>query len=416
MIRRALAAALLGAAVLAHPAAAAGEPTQRTWHGNQIHLYGAQGAGRAGAGIVVAVLDGWIDRSHPDFEGRVLPGADCRSGTCRPGMVKENCGAHHGTHVAGTVAASNLGVASKATVLPVQVLSADTKGECTGTPAAVASGIDYAVASGARVINLSLGPDNPGSTNSAIPTAVHKAAAAGVVVVFSAGNADLPVSQSYGSDALVVAATGPSGRLADYTQYGAGVALAAPGGQPDSRDSCEISDCVLSLYPGNQLAVAAGTSMAAPHVSGLAALLFGQNPKRSRDSVISRIESTAHPLSGAGHGLIDVRAALGVPASAPKPSPTRTVTRTASPRPVVKPTPAPTAARTSAPPSPPASATPSAAAVSPSPAGSAAEPSASPAAVGPRATEDDGVPVPQAVVAALLLAAAASAVVGFGRR
>ena len=413
MIRRVLAAALVAAALTTIPASAAGEPTQRTWHGNQIHLYGAQGAGRAGAGVVVAVLDGWIDRSHPDFEGRVLAGADCRTGSCKAGMTTENCGAHHGTHVAGTVAASNLGVAPKATVLPVQVLSSDSKGECTGTPSGVAAGIRYAVAHGARVINLSLGPDNPGSTNSAIPTAVHDAAQAGAVVVFSAGNADLPVSQSYGNDALVVAATGPSGRLASYSQYGAGVNLAAPGGQPDSRDDCEISDCILSLYPGNQLAVAAGTSMAAPHVSGLAALLFGQDPNRSRQSVISRIEQTAHPLSGAGYGLIDVRAALGVPATTPKPSPTRTAAPRPKPKPVVRPAPKPAVTRTAAPPSPTPSATP---AVEPS-ASPSETPSPSPSvvAVVPRKKADD-VPVPLVAVAGVLVLLAAAGVIGAGRR
>ena len=414
VIRRAVVAALVAAAAMAVPASGAGEPTTRTWHGNQIHLYGAQAAGRSGAGVVVAVLDGWIDRSHPDFEGRVLAGVDCRSGTCRPGLTQENCGAHHGTHVAGTVAASNLGVAPKATVLPVQVLSADSKGECTGTPAAVAAGIDYAVAHGARVLNLSLGPDNPGSTNPVIPTAVHRAAQAGAVVVFSAGNADLPVSQSYGSDALVVAATGPSGRLASYSQYGAGVTLAAPGGQPDSRDDCEISDCVLSLYPGNQLAVAAGTSMAAPHVSGLAALLFGQDPHRSRDAVVNRIESTAHALSGAGYGLIDVRAALGVRVSSPTPAPSRTATRKPSPRPVVKPRPTASATRTPARPSPTASPTPSPELTTAPP--ETVSPTPSSLAVVPRSSSDGDVPWSVAAVAGLLVLLAGGAVAALGRR
>src|SRR4051812_2114748 len=115
MMRRLLGVAALLVVVAAVPGAA-GEPTQRTWHGNQIHLYGAQAAGRYGTGVTVAVLDGWIARTPPDFEGRVLAGADCRSGTCRSGMTRENCGMHHGTHVAGTVAASNLGVAPRATI------------------------------------------------------------------------------------------------------------------------------------------------------------------------------------------------------------------------------------------------------------------------------------------------------------
>jgi subtilisin family serine protease len=222
------------------------------------------------------------------------------------------------------------------------------------------------------------------------------------------------VSQSYGSDALVVAATGPSGSLATYSQYGAGVTLAAPGGQPDSKDNCEISDCVLSLYPGNQLAVAAGTSMAAPHVSGLAALLFGQDPRRSRDAVISRIESTAHPLSGAGYGLIDVRAALGVPTTPPKPSPTRTVSRTSSPKPVAKPSPRPTATRATATPTRTAAATPTlTVTASPTPMPSFAPPTA--VAQPPKRTSDD-LPLPLLVVAGLLVLVAASAVISLGRR
>jgi subtilisin family serine protease len=412
VIRRLVAVALVGAALTTVPASAAGEPTRRTWHGNQIHLYGAQAAGHDGAGVTVAVLDGWIDRSHPDFEGRVLAGADCRSGSCKPGLTHENCGMEHGTHVAGTVGSSNLGVAPKVTILPVQVLSADSKGECTGTPAAVAAGIHYAIAHGAKVLNLSLGPDNPGSTNAAIPTAVHDAAAAGAVVVFSAGNADLPVSQSYGGDALIVAATGPTGQLATYSQYGAGVSVAAPGGQPDSKDNCEIADCILSLYPGNQLAVAAGTSMAAPHVSGLAALLFAQAPGRTRGTVIARIENTAHALSGAGHGLIDVRAALGVRVTTPTPSPTRTATHRPTTKPVVKPKPKPAATKTATPSlTPSRTPTPT---VTPSPSES---PTPQPTVIADvPAKKDDEVPVPLEAGAGLLVLIAASAVVALGRR
>lgn len=315
------AALLLGLSTVA-PAQAAARAQEQTWHGKQVNLYGAQGAGRYGSGVLVAVIDGWIDGTHPDFTGRVLAGADCSSGTCTPGQTSDTC--THGTHVAGTVASTSYGVASKARVLPVRVLTADSNGDCTGTPAAVAAGIRYAVAQGARVLNLSLGPDVPGlGSGSAIPTAVQEAADAGDVVVFSAGNSDLPVAQAYGSNALVVAATGPSGQLATYSQHGQGVSVAAPGGQPDSSGRCSQAACVLSLYPRAQYAVAAGTSMAAPHVSGLAALLFAQNPSRSRQDVMNRITGTAHPLSGAGSGLIDMKAALGV-TTAPAPTTTRT--------------------------------------------------------------------------------------------
>ncbi|MCW2585265.1 MAG: Subtilisin-like serine protease-like protein, partial [Frankiales bacterium] len=319
-LRRALLAALLAGLALGVPAATAALATQSTWHGRQIKVYDAQTAGSHGQGVTVAVLDGWIDRAHPDFGGRALQGADCTGGSCVAGQgSNDHCGQDHGTHVAGTVASSSFGMAGRVTLLPVRVLTADGA-DCIGTAEHVAAGIRYAVQHGARVLNLSLGPDIGGiGASTTIATAVHEAAAAGAVVVFSAGNAAKPISQTYGSDALVVAATGPSGRIADYSQYGAGVSVAAPGGQPTTTgcaageaECCTRSLCITSLYPGGQYAVAAGTSMAAPHVSGVAALLFGQSPGRSRQSVLDRITGTAHPLAGAGAGLVDARAALGV--------------------------------------------------------------------------------------------------------
>jgi subtilisin family serine protease len=414
-LRRALLAALLLGLLAAPPSWAAGRSTVVTWHGKQIHLYDAQPAGHEGRGVTVAVLDGWIDRSHPDFEGRALTGADCTSGTCVPGTGRDNCGSQHGTHVAGSVASSSFGVASKATLLPVRVLTDDGRGGCTGTPADVAAGIHWAVAHGARVVNLSLGPDVPGlAASSAIPTAVHDAATAGVVVVFSAGNADLPVAQAYGNDALVVAATGPSGRLATYSQYGQGVSVAAPGGQPDSADQCSQATCITSLYPGGQYAVAAGTSMAAPVVSGLAALLFAQSPGRSRQSVLDRITGTAHPLAGAGAGLVDAAAALDVP-----PKPRATATRSPS-RPAAEPVPAPRIPRPVAPskqalaptsrptaPTAPTAGTPRVPTVSASPRAGVAMPPPS---------HPDRIPLPLALTAGALLALAGGAVLRVGLR
>lgn len=356
--------------VMIAPASAAGRPREITWHGNQINMYDAQPAGRHGAGVLVAVLDGWVDTKHPDFEGRARPGANCTSGTCVAGQKRDAC--THGSHVAGTVTSSSFGVAPKATLLPVQVLVDDGKGDCTGTPGNVAAGIRWATAQGAQVMNLSLGAQVPGATQStAIPDAVSEAAAAGVVVIFSAGNANLPLADSFGGDALVVAATGPSGKLASYSQYGSGVDVAGPGGQPNGK-VCSQATCVTSLYPDNQYAVAAGTSMAAPHVSGIAALLIAQQPTRSRASVLSRIKSTARPLAGAGSGLVDARAALGATATTPRPTTTSTrapvvvpparkppvvasprpvATTPAPPKPTVKPTPVATKAAPTSPPS-----------------------------------------------------------------
>jgi subtilisin len=403
----ALLATLLVAALATAPPALAALAEQRTWHSTQIRADRTHDAGFHGSGVVVAVLDGWIDRSHPDFGRRTRSGADCTSGTCTTTMGKDGCGAQHGTHVAGTVTSSSYGVADRATLLPVRVLAADSSGECAGDPDAVAAGIRWAVTQGAKVLNLSLGPDVPGlATSSAIPAAVHEAAAAGVVVVFSAGNADLPVAQSYGEDALVVAATGPSGELASYSQHGQGVSVAAPGGDSPCTNTNPDPRCITSLSPGGKYAVAAGTSMAAPHVAGLAALLRGAHPTWTAAQVRDRITGTARPLAGAGAGLVDAAAALGVRAATPKatPSPSRTATirpgATSRPAPVVTPAPRRTAAPVVTP-----SATP-VVTVTPTPAATAA----GVVAETPLLPEEE-VPVPLAAVAGLLLGLVAAGVV-----
>jgi thermitase len=324
----ALLAALSGLLVplLAAPAGASPAPPQRTWHADQIRAPEARSAGRDGDGVLVAVLDSWVDAFHRDFEGRVVTGADCTGGTCREGApAPDRC--MHGTHVAGTVASSSYGVAPRARVLPVKVLAyvppgpGQREGSCNGTDRAVAAGIRYAVGKGARVLNLSLGTQVPGlGQSSAITAAVGEAARAGAVVVFAAGNSSVPLTDSYGGSALIVAATGPEGRLARYSQRGSGVALAAPGGDPPTLDQCSPERCVTSVFPDGRYAVAAGTSMAAPHVAGVAALLFAQDPGRTRQGVVDRLRSTARPLPGGegGDGLVDAAAALS---SAPAPAP-----------------------------------------------------------------------------------------------
>ena len=427
--------ALLAGAAL--PAGAA-TPVQQTWHADQARVPEARSAGRGGDGVVVAVLDSWVDRAHPDLAGRVLAGADCLGGTCVPGPASaDQC--DHGTHVSGTVAATSFGVAPRSTVLPVRVLAYDPPtGECVGRPEDVAAGIRWAVAQGARVLNLSLGPDVPGlSGSSAIPAAVAEAAQAGAVVIFSAGNTGLPVTDSYDGDALVVAATGPSGALASYSQRGSGVDLAAPGGDPSTPDVCTREECVLSLFPGNRYSVAAGTSMAAPHVSGVAALLLGQAPGRTREQVVEQLLATARPLAEAGHGSLDASAALGVTGaptadaptadgpttqaqSAPQPvpvepsDPSAPVTVPAPRRPAAEPVPPVVKAPVpSAPAIPSAVSSPTAPAVPPAPASAAAPAPA--IALRPVHEVAERVPAGTAAVAAALLLAAAAGT-AYGRR
>jgi subtilisin family serine protease len=322
-LRTALAGALVALPFALPAHAASAQPD--TWNFRQIHLGRSQEAGHAGAGVTVAVVDTWIDRTHPDLGGRVLTGADCAGGTCKPGNVPaDGCDAH-GTHVAGTIASKTYGVAPAARILPLRVLKWDGT-NCQGMSGDVAAAIRYAVDHGVRVVNVSLGASVPlAGKDASLDSAVRDAAQAGVLVVFAAGNQDLPVADSFGADALIVAATAKGGGLASYSQYGTGVDLAAPGGDAPG-DTCTLDGCVVSTWSDgkrHQFAALAGTSMAAPHVSGIAALLYAQH--RVRDDVVARLRSTAHPLAQAGSGLVDAAAATGAPA-------TRRVTTTPAPR------------------------------------------------------------------------------------
>lgn len=300
---------------------------QVTWNFTQAHVTPAQATGNYGSGVLVAVLDTWIDASHPDFGGRVLAGADCVGGSCKAGLAPaDNC-EPHGTHVAGTVASASFGVAPSARILPVRVLSWKNNA-CTADSRDVARAVTWAADHGARIINISLGTSVPTGSISDVASAVDGASSRGILVVAAAGNEQAPVGDAYGASALVVAATGPSGQLASYSQRGNGVDLAAPGGDPVGSD-CTADTCIVSTWSGHRFAAFAGTSMAAPHVAGAAALLWGQNPSRSRADVVSRLTSTAHPLANAGSGLLDAARALGVATPiTPKHTPKPTVTAT----------------------------------------------------------------------------------------
>ena len=299
------------------PALAAQAAQPATWNFTQADVPAAQPLGNYGRGVLVAVVDTWVDATDSQFGGRVVDEASCirGNGTCVDHTyTRDAC--VHGTHVAGTIASAGYGVAPEASLLAVQTLTYDSSsGTCSGSDTDVAAGIDLAVAKGARVINLSIGDVLPLlSQSSAITAAVQRAAAAGAVVVIAAGNSSLPLSDSYGSNAIVVAATGPDGQLASYSNNSGFVSMAAPGGD-SGGGACTAANCVLSTLPYDRLGLLQGTSMAAPHVSGTAALLVGQDPGRSRADVINTIEATARPLAGAGRGLLDARAALAVEAA-----------------------------------------------------------------------------------------------------
>ena len=299
-----------------------------------------------GGGVIVAVIDTGVDLQHPDLRGRLLvpPGSDLLRNTAsrcsfqRPlrsrgsrGVARDDNG--HGTHVAGIIAAATgnrrgiAGVAPAAKVLPVKVL--DRTGE--GTDRAVARGICFAVRQGAKVINLSLGQDpissvivsgNGADTN----RAVSFAHARGVAVIIAAGNetfpsCDFPASHA---KALCVGAVDRRGLRARYSNFGTAVGVVAPGGAGALSGCGGDEDVWSTISPRSARDCAqdgyealAGTSMAAPHVAGVAALVAARFPRRATpDFIYARLKATADDLGVPGvdpfHGYGRVNAQRAV--------------------------------------------------------------------------------------------------------
>ncbi|MBW3561321.1 MAG: S8 family serine peptidase [Actinobacteria bacterium] len=307
-----------------------------------------------GSGQVIAVVDGGIDLDHPDLAGRVIGGTtfvDCddRVHGCRTGDYRDgepggdlSFGAH-GTHVAGIAAATAdngvgvAGVAPGARILSVKTIRA-SNGE--GTFEDVAAGVRWAVANGADVINLSLGAD-PGVQALALAgaadevrDAAREAAEAGVVVIAAAGNESASVCAEPASAPAVVCvvATDRQEQRAAYSNLAVSEDLnvvAAPGGAAVLTCARDILSTVPPDLTGTCGPTAgydhrAGTSMAAPHVSGLAALLRAQG--RSAGEVVDILMGTARtPGTGTrgtytatyGYGIVDAEAAVAEPPSQP---------------------------------------------------------------------------------------------------
>ncbi|WP_448129630.1 S8 family peptidase [Stenotrophomonas rhizophila] len=298
-----------------------------------------------GTGVVVAVIDTGIT-NHPDLNANILPGYDFISDAAmaRDGGGRDNnpndegdwyaaneCGSGipasnsswHGTHVAGTVVAVTnnstgvAGTAFNAKVVPVRVL-----GKCGGYTSDIADAIVWASggtvsgvpanANPAEVINMSLG--GGGSCSTTYQTAINGAVSRGTTVVVAAGNSNTNVSSSVPANCanvIAVAATTSAGARASFSNYGTGIDISAPG------------QAILSTLnsgttvPGSaSYASYNGTSMAAPHVAGVVALVQSVAPTAlSPASIESLLKSTARPLPGAcsggcGAGIVDADAAV----------------------------------------------------------------------------------------------------------
>jgi hypothetical protein len=290
--------------------------TPTLWGLTAVRAQQAWGITR-GAGVTVAVLDTGVDGQHPDLIGRVLAGrSTAYKMDLDAGVSSDRQG--HGTHVAGIIAGNDngrgiTGVAPDALILPVQVLGHDG----SGSDRSVAEGIDWAVANGADVLNLSLGggtnPFNNGASASC--EAVGRAFDAGVVVVISSGNSGAgrnPRSEPASCrGSLSVAAADESMNRTFFSSYDASVGISGPGRRIVS--AVPLSSIYGEYLPFEQWD---GTSMAAPYVAGAAALVRAANPGWTAAQVVAALQDNAVDLgtpgfdSLTGAGLVDAYAAL----------------------------------------------------------------------------------------------------------
>ncbi|WP_242947439.1 S8 family serine peptidase [Desulfosporosinus lacus] len=277
-------------------------------------VQGAWEMGATGQGVTIAIVDTGIDLEHPDLKANLVPGYNAITGSEAAGANQDNNG--HGTQVAGIAAAELngvgiVGVAYQAKIMPIKAIGA--KG--VGYDDAIAEGIIWAADHGAQIINLSLGSENGSVSSDILKQAVTYAVTKGCLLIAASGNYDSESQANPGvsypaSDprVLAITATDIAGKVTSYSATGSEVDLAAPGDFIPT-DGWERAE-------GSGYTYASGTSLAAPFVSGEAALIWSQHPEWSRDQVIQALEQGTEDLGSPGqdnqygHGLVDVKLAL----------------------------------------------------------------------------------------------------------
>ena len=259
--------------------------------------------GHTGQGIIVAVIDTGVDYNHEDLKNNIWINTKEIAGNGidddgngyiddvrgwnfdnNNNNVLDNNG--HGTHVSGTIAAENngigvTGIAYNSQIMPVKVLDANGSGSYSN----ITKGIYYAVDNGAKVINLSLGGD---SANDTLKSAIEYASSKGVIVVMAAGNngdsiPSYPARYAYNSG-IAVGAVDQNNNFANFSNRSGSQEIAyitAPGVN------------VYSTVPNNQYDTYSGTSMAAPHIAGVVALMLSANPNLTESQVRQIIISTS---------------------------------------------------------------------------------------------------------------------------
>lgn len=299
---------------------------QRNWALARIGAREAWQTG-TGEGIIIAVLDTGVDLNHSDLDDSLWRNEDEIAGdgvdNDGNGFVDDahgwdfansdanpDDGHSHGTHVAGIIAAEDngqgvVGIAHGSEIMAVKVLGDNA----SGSWASITRGIDYAIQSGAKIINMSLGA---GWVPASLIAAVARAEEAGVIIVAAAGNDGLdgalyPAALAEQFDNVIsVAASTAQNRLAGFSNYssdGTTVDLAAPG------------EAVISAMPGGRIGAKSGTSMAAPVVAAALAVIWSAYPTLPYAQVIDYLEDTVTAIASsdkptATNGIVNLAAAI----------------------------------------------------------------------------------------------------------
>ncbi len=294
------------------------------WHLQQLNMEDAWDIS-TGEGVTVAVIDSGVNPNGIDsFGGRLLPGYN---GIRNVVGNAEDFNAH-GTHVAGTVGQETnngigvAGVAFDATIMPIKVLNRRGSGRATS----VANGIMWAADNGADIINMSLGGSN---SVTILESAVQYAYGRGLTVIVASGNEAGPVGfpAAY-PEAIAVGSVDINKNLAYYSNFGPEQELVAPGGDTtvdidgDGNADGVLQETFLISLGFKNFALGwgnyffQGTSMASPHVAGVAALVLAKNPGWGPEEVRTALTATAEDLGPSGrddsfgYGLVDPVAAL----------------------------------------------------------------------------------------------------------
>jgi len=276
------------------------------WNLPLIHADKAWQATTGDPAVVIAVVDTGVDLNHPDLKGKLVEGYNVLTGSNNP---QDDNG--HGTHCAGIIAARTnntegiAGVDWGSKIMPIKAMAADG----TGSVVDIADGVIWAVDHGASIINLSLGDYNDSEY---LHDAIRYATAKGASVFAAMGNDGVedPSFPAAYEECIAVAANDENTETASFSNFGAHTSVSAPG------------VAIPSTYPNQRYVALSGTSMATPHVAGVAGLLKSVNPKLTPADIRKILESTADDLGPEGkdeyYGYGQINVAKAVAAAKPE--------------------------------------------------------------------------------------------------